>query len=177
MYAGTHLCRLGTKKISSLSCDSRTSVQPHHISRVRQHVGHKVIEKWEWGVTSCWSENVVRWLWVKPSGFKLYHTFPSALKYLTLMMVFQLCTGNVWHVKSNSHCGSKWLMDVKYFSHYRQSQEWRWSRHQPPSHEWSSLAVTTFSWAIDRNTCNWKPQPNVTGKSNQTTMGLRNNPI
>lgn len=96
------------------------SAGPHHISTVRQHMGHKVIEKWDWGVTSCWSKNMVQQLLGKPSGFGLYHTFPNALKYLTLLVVFQLCTGNVWNVKSESRRGLKQLMDVKYFSYSRE---------------------------------------------------------
>lgn len=76
-------------KISSLSCDSHHistvclfSAGPHHTGWVRQHMGDKVTEKWDWGVTSCWSENIVQWHRVKPSGFGLYQTFSQYFKIL-----------------------------------------------------------------------------------------------
>lgn len=58
------------------------SAGPHRTGRVRQHAGDRVIEKWDGGVTSCWSENIARWHGVRPSGLGAPSDFffPGSLK-------------------------------------------------------------------------------------------------
>lgn len=108
-------------------------------------------------------------------------SFPplSTLTYLTLMMIFQLWEGNVRDVQRvKLHRGSTRLMDAKHGSHASETREW----HQPsPSHGYRRFEVTVwqqriFSWAVERCTCIWEPQPNVTGYSvNGFKIGVTNN--
>lgn len=167
-----HSCAdLNKWKISSLSFDSHhistaclLNAGPHRICRVRQHMGDKVIEKWDWGVTPCWRGNIVQWHRVKSSGFKVYQTFSS--KSLTSMMAFQLWAGNVWNVKTENSIVAQygWWMSNTALMQGRVRSE---GKPTPATTAWvkqfwcDSLATTTFSCAVVWCTCNWELWPYI----------------
>ena len=123
---------------------------PSHL-RVRQHTEDRVIEKWDWEVTSCWSENVVLLLGEKPSGFQLYHALSQYFKTLRahdgVPAVSREC------LKCKASETSSWLNAVDGCQILLSCRRESGGKRNWEAVSCDSLAMTTFSRAMERCTC------------------------